>query len=111
MKDIIKRITARLAWNTDQSTEQTPERVVVVDMDKAAEAALRHIQMRTIFPHPAVIRASDSYGDWYMRVADVWQRRRRFELQAAPTDALQQVINSVMADRLAVATESCTTLH
>lgn len=103
----IKYITSCTATDT----EQVPQRVLVLDTTEAVETALLGIRMRTIFPHKPVLDAGDSYSEWYARVCDVWQRRRQAELEAAPTDDLQRVINSVMTDRLATARATCTTLH
>jgi hypothetical protein len=115
MKDIVKRLVARLAKKKEQSTERAPERLLAhaleIDTEQVLEQVVQRIQMQTIFPHPALLHAGDSYGDWYARVAGIWHRRRQADMQAAPTDDLQQVINSVMRSRLETAQAACTTLH
>jgi hypothetical protein len=111
MKDIIKRIVSHLAKTPERAPERLLEHALEIDTEQLLERTVQQIQMQTVFPRQAVLNAGDSYGDWYARVADCWQRRRSEELQAAPTSDLQRIIDSVMRSRIATAQAAATTLH
>lgn len=111
MTSFIKRLASRLTPTPKNASEKTTERPLVIATEQVTEMVVQQLRMRTIFPHPPVLSAGDSYGDWYSRVADVWQRRRAMEMQLAPTDDLRRVMASVMTERMANARAACTTLH